>query len=100
MMPITSETSSPNWSKKNHRKIILNFRDIEYIDSVGTGVLVQCYKAMNDIGGIVVLSECSKWVKKTAHIMNLERVIPIFTSVSQAKDFINSKTQKPAEENT
>lgn len=79
---------------QNEKKIILNFRDIGYIDSVGAGILVQCKKKIKKAGGIAVLTECSKWVKKTAHMMNLERVIPIFPSVDQGIDFIQEETKK------
>ena len=66
------------------RHVILNLRDVFYIDSSGLGELITTYTTLRKIEGQVVLVNPSKMVKNLLEITKLSTVFPIFDEESDA----------------
>ena len=71
--------------KKN--RLILNLKDVDYIDSTGLGTLVVAHSAAEDEGGAVKLLNVSK---RGAHLLVLTKLSTVFTLFDDEKAAINS----------
>ena len=59
----------------DHKRILLNLTDVEYIDSSGLGELVQSYRACEREGAILKLLRPQERVRKSLH---LSKLLPLF----------------------
>ena len=62
---------------KNRRKILLNLREVHYIDSSGMGELVRLYTTIRDQGGTVRLVDPSARVRDLLQMTRLNAVFQI-----------------------
>lgn len=58
-------------------KIILNFRFVRFIDSMGLGMLITAYKMADECGGMIVFTDMNKMIFKTMQMLNLDRVFTV-----------------------
>ncbi len=65
-------------------KIILNFRDVNYVDSSGLATLVEILKGLRSYGGKLKLSNLSTKVKNLFEITKLDRLFDIVTAEEEA----------------
>jgi len=70
--------------KNNERKIILNMKDISYMDSSGVGELVSSYTSVSNRGGKLKLLNLSTKVHDLLQITQLLRVFDIFDNETEA----------------
>ena len=66
-----------NLIKEGNRKILLNLRDVDYIDSSGLGELVNAFTIMRSQGGELKLLNLSKSVRALFQITKLLTVFDI-----------------------
>lgn len=66
------------------RKVLLNFKEVEYIDSLGVASLIEFLKKMKDIDGTVFLSDMSPKVRTIFGIIKLENVFKIYNTEEEA----------------
>ncbi|HZS54438.1 MAG TPA: STAS domain-containing protein [Bryobacteraceae bacterium] len=71
--------------KKN--QIILNMKDLEYIDSTGLGTLVIGHSATEDMGGTMKLLNLSK---RSAQLLILTKLTTVFEIFDDEQAAINS----------
>ena len=70
------------------RKVLLNFKEVEYIDSLGVASLLEFLKKMKEIDGMVYLSDISPKVRTIFNIIGLENVFKIYNTEEEAlRDF-------------
>lgn len=69
---------------KNHRKVLLNFDAVEYIDSLGIASLVELAKALSQAQGVMFLSNLSPNIRPIFGITKLERVFHIYDTEEEA----------------
>lgn len=58
-------------------KIVLNFKDVSYVDSSGLATLVEILKGMRGYGGKLKLTNLSTKVKNLFEITKLEKLFDI-----------------------
>ncbi len=66
-----------NLIKDGNRKILLNLRDVDYVDSAGLGELVNAFTTMRSQGGELKLLNLSKRVRTLLQITKLLTVFDI-----------------------
>jgi anti-sigma B factor antagonist len=66
-----------NLIKKGNKKILLNLRDVDYIDSSGLGELVNAFTSMRSQGGELKLLNLTKRVRALLQITKLFTVFDI-----------------------
>jgi anti-sigma B factor antagonist len=66
------------------KKILLNFADVDYIDSAGIGELVSGYTAVKGRGGDLKLLHLTKKVRDLLQITKLYTVFDVYTDESTA----------------
>jgi len=70
-----------------YRKILVNLTDVEHVDSMGLGVLVEAYKACEELGGSLKLLRPRGRVEKT---LRLTMLLPLFKSFETEEEAVAS----------
>ena len=69
---------------EDHRKIIINFEKLTFIDSSGFGCLLSCLRAAASDGRELKLCSMSKSVMMMFELVRMHRVIDIFNTQEEA----------------
>lgn len=69
---------------KNHKKLLLNLKDVSYIDSSGIGELVAGFTTVSNQGGQVKLLNLTRRVKDLLQITKLYTVFEVFDDEAAA----------------
>ncbi len=64
--------------EQNKNKILLNFKDVTYIDSSGLGEFVICSQALGKAGGYLKLSNLSAKTKEVLAISSVLSLLDIY----------------------
>jgi anti-sigma B factor antagonist len=70
--------------EKDQRKIAVNLRDVEFMDSTGLGVLVGVLRRLKERDGELALLGPQGSVLRVLTVTGLNRVFPIYDSLEQA----------------
>ncbi|HEX2455265.1 MAG TPA: STAS domain-containing protein [Vicinamibacterales bacterium] len=70
--------------QRGSRKILLNLRDVHYIDSVGLSEIVEGFKTSRNAGGMLKLCEVVPGFRRLLDVTKLDRVIEVFESEGDA----------------
>lgn len=70
--------------------LILDFREISFMDSSGIGLVMGRYRLVQSWGGAVEIHNPPPSIKKVMHLAGLARIAPIFMS-PPAKDAANNE---------
>jgi len=68
-------------------KIILNMREVDYIDSMGLGTMVMCCTRLKKAGGIAKLSQLNR---RNLELLLLTRIDTIFEVFDDETEAVNS----------
>ena len=70
--------------EKHTRKVLLNLKNVRYIDSSGIASLVEGLKASRDNGGRLILFGLSSSVREVMELSRLQKIFEIYDSEEQA----------------
>jgi anti-sigma B factor antagonist len=70
--------------QRGSRKILLNLRDVHYIDSDGLSEIVEGFKSTRNADAILKLCEVVPGFRRLLVVTNLDRVIEVFESEGDA----------------
>ena len=70
--------------EKKTPKVLLNLRNVRYIDSSGIASLVEGLKASRDIGSRMILYGLSPAVREVMELSCLQRIFEIYDNEEQA----------------
>ncbi len=70
--------------EKGRRNILLNFADVEFIDSFGVGEILASYISTQNLGGKLKLCRISKKLYLIFQVTMLVRVLEIFDDCDNA----------------
>jgi anti-anti-sigma factor len=73
-----------NQLEEGRRDIILNFQNVQFIDSFGVGEILASYISTQNIGGRIKLSHISKRLYLIFQVTQLTRVLDIFENEDAA----------------
>lgn len=73
---------------QGHHFIILDFSDIDFIDSNGLGSLVAILKLVISKQGRIVISGAKDPIQKIFNLTRLNQVIPLFSNIDEALKFL------------
>lgn len=66
------------------RRILMNLKEVNFIDSSGLGIFVAAYKMMNQIGGAIKFAKPQKTLEKIFELTRTHKVFEIFDSIDEA----------------
>ncbi len=81
---LNSETIQPllevcHWAvEQNVFRILLDFSNVDYIDSAGVGFLVRLQRQFGELGGGVAIAAPSPGVRQILEMMNLSSFLPMY----------------------
>ncbi len=70
--------------EKRTPKVLLNLKNVRYIDSSGIASLVEGLKASRDSGGRLILYGLSPSVREVMELSRLQKIFEIYDSEEQA----------------
>lgn len=73
-----------NANKENESKILLNFKDVPYLDSTGLGEVVRSYTSITKEGGTVKIVNLTNKVKDLLSVTKLLTVFETFENEDKA----------------
>jgi anti-sigma B factor antagonist len=79
-------------ANKGHRKILLNLRDVKYIDSSGMGDVVRSFTSLRRQGGDLKLFGPTLPVLEVLRITNLHKVLEIKDDEASAVQSFSKQT--------
>lgn len=59
------------------KNLVVNLKDIRFIDSSGLGMLIGCYKYMQGRQGTMLLSEASPSVYRLLELSGMKKLMPV-----------------------
>lgn len=59
------------------KRLVLNFKDVGFMDSSGIGLVMGRYKLLRRFGGVVVITNPSAHIKKVMRLAGLDRLAVI-----------------------
>lgn len=65
-------------------RVVLNFSEVQRMDSTGFGTLVLCAGKFRKAGGDLRVAGAKGIVEEIAHTSNIPRIIPFYASLEQA----------------
>lgn len=68
----------------HHTRIVIDFSELDFIDSTGLGVLVSAIKRERAVRGRLVLVITSDNIKRIFEITSLDRIISIYETIEDA----------------
>lgn len=82
--------------ERGEKNLLLNFLNVNYIDSSGLGELVGGYITMKKIGGEIKLFNLTPNVLELMELTRLYKVFEIYTNRQEAINSFNSPNSQPA----
>jgi anti-sigma B factor antagonist len=70
--------------QRDSRKILLNLRDVHYIDSDGLREIVEGFQTTGNGGGILKLCEVVPGIRRLLGVTKLDKIIEVFESEDPA----------------
>ena len=74
---------------QGHQKVILDTRDILFLDPVCYEVLASAIQRLEREGGLLVVVDQSLPVERTLKLLNLEQLVHVVPAVSQATTYLD-----------
>ncbi|MBO5452701.1 MAG: anti-sigma F factor antagonist [Clostridia bacterium] len=66
------------------RNLIFDFKDLDFMDSSGIGMILGRYKTIKGLDGVVMIASPKKQVEKIINVSGLHKIIPVYESVDKA----------------
>ena len=65
-------------------RLVLNLRDVNFIDSSGTGALVACFTSARAVGGDLRLANANRYFREFLEMTRLLNMLDVFNSEEEA----------------
>ena len=72
------------------KHVVLDMRQVTYMDSSGFGTLLSATKRVRPRGGSVNLAGCTSAINRIMHITRLDSIFGVFDSVEEACSAVGS----------
>jgi anti-sigma B factor antagonist len=73
-----------------HRKVVIDLRQVRFIDSSGLGAMLSCLRQLTQKGGDLELCGLSKSVRAAFELVRLHRVLRIHDTQTEALEALQS----------
>ncbi len=80
------ESTIKKWIADNETRILLDFENVNFVDSAGMGSIVSCLKNLKTNGseGYLVLAGINEHVRSLFELTRMDRVFRIYQNKAQA----------------
>ncbi len=77
------------WCKKSQKGIVLDLREVDYIDSIGLGSIISVFNRCVSHKKKMAIVVGEDEVKRSIHMAKLDKLIDLYESVSNALEFFD-----------
>lgn len=70
--------------EKNVKNLILDFKNLTFMDSSGIGVIIGRYKNVSKLGGKLVITNVKSNIERIFEISGLNKLVPIYRNIEDA----------------
>ncbi len=70
------------------RNVVLNLRDLDFMDSSGIGVILGRYNQLRKKDGLVIICNVTKTIEKILKISGLQKILTFTKNEEQAKKIL------------
>jgi len=70
--------------KQGAKKVVMDLRQLEAIDSTGVGILVMCNAKLQKAGGVMRIVSSDGIVESTLQMTHVDRIVKFFPTVEEA----------------
>lgn len=78
------------------RKVVLNFSETDFINSIGISMLLSVIEKLKEAGGTLCFTNLSKAYNDTFEMLGLTKFIQVFPDENAAVRYLNSTNGKTA----
>ncbi len=71
-------------------KVILDLNNIDYIDSLGIGAIIELFKKARSLDGDIVMINVSQPVMRLIKMLNVEKFLKISKNLNEAVETLNT----------
>lgn len=84
-----SDSQQVEWNlakllQENHRKVIFDLSDVNFLDSSGIGILVMCHAKLKKAGGSLRIAGAQGMVRQIIEMTNVNKLIELYSTSSEA----------------
>ncbi len=84
-----SDSQQVEWNlakliSENHRKVIFDLSNVNFLDSSGIGILVMCHAKLKKAGGSLRLAGAQGMVRQTIEMTNVNKLVDLYETASDA----------------
>ncbi len=80
-----------SYIEKGVKNIVLNFRDIEFINSIGISLLLSVIEQLKSCEGTLCFSDVNTSYRETFEMLGLSKYMLIFQHENEALHYLNSR---------
>lgn len=70
-------------------RVVLDFRQIQYINSTGISSVIRFHTAMAERGGCLLLTQVSRNVGLTMHLLGVTSIVPFLKDLADAEGYLD-----------
>lgn len=78
------EWSIADLLKNGVKKVVMDLRELDAIDSTGVGILVMCNAKLQKAGGMMRIVSSDGIVESTLQMTHVDRIVKFFQTVEEA----------------
>ena len=75
-------------AEENEPKVLVDLKDLEFVDSSGLGVLISWFKLANEKKGKIVFCSLSDYVAKIIKIAKLDKILILAEDEEKGKELL------------
>jgi len=72
--------------KEGAKKVVMDLRELDAIDSTGVGILVMCNAKLQKAGGVMRIVSSDGIVESTLQMTHVDRIVKFFDTVEAASE--------------
>jgi anti-sigma B factor antagonist len=72
--------------KEGAKKVVMDLRELDAIDSTGVGILVMCNAKLQKAGGVMRIVSSDGIVESTLQMTHVDRIVKFFETVEAASE--------------
>ncbi|MGM0437713.1 MAG: anti-sigma factor antagonist [Bacillota bacterium] len=78
------EKAKGKMKETDYQNLIMDFKDVSFIDSSGIGFVLSLFKFLREKEGELAIANANEKIKKSFEITKISQIIEIFDSVDEA----------------
>ena len=85
-------------SGREHRYVVLDFKEVRYINSAGIGALIRSFEQFRVAGGALCLANVSREVGLAMHLLGVTSLVPFQKDVAHAQRYLEGLEDSSADD--